>query len=415
MKGANKLLLLKEDYEGLLKAIAILQTICKNAVMSEIEEEQERQAEKILKFLKNERVFELILLKRRKQIPMKFREIINEQWLKDHTRIRTNGLYEIRCSINKIPITGSGKSIETACENFINSLIDKTRPTPKKPDKKPEVKRVLFNDFAEQWVSLVKKPTVKECTYTSFVINYNAHVKPFFNGKYIDDITAMQIQPLFNGFAERKQSRVAQNIKVILNQIFEGAVAERLITFNPMANVKVLKHHNKRGTALSYEEEAEFLRKLNDSKYKLTFAIMLFGGMRRGELASLKVEGEFLSVKNGKLRISQEETRRRIPITPMLRPYLENATAEELCEAVSLTCDKLSRAFKALCPLHHLHELRHTFVTRCQECGVPREVVSVWAGHASDNTMTSTVYTHFSPEFMLHEGQKIDYYNRLKD
>ena len=69
----------------------------------------------------------------------------------------------------------------------------------------------------------------------------------------------------------------------------------------------------------------------------------------------------------------------------------------------------LTQAMKRLMPAHHLHELRHTFITRCQECGVAREVVSVWAGHAADNTMTSNVYTHFSREFMLKEAKKVAY------
>ena len=43
------------------------------------------------------------------------------------------------------------------------------------------------------------------------------------------------------------------------------------------------------------------------------------------------------------------------------------------------------------------------------KCGVPREVVSVWAGHAADSTMTSNVYTHFSQEFMLKEAAKVIY------
>ena len=71
--------------------------------------------------------------------------------------------------------------------------------------------------------------------------------------------------------------------------------------------------------------------------------------------------------------------------------------------------DALTQAFKRLMPAHHLHELRHTFITRCQECGVPREVVSVWAGHAADGTQTSNVYTHFSREFMREQAQKVDY------
>lgn len=97
----------------------------------------------------------------------------------------------------------------------------------------------------------------------------------------------------------------------------------------------------------------------------------------------------------------------------MLERYINGISKKEFKEAISYSCDMLSRAFKDLCPSHHLHELRHTFITRAQECGVPREVVSVWAGHAADNTQTSIVYTHFSDEFMLSEGKKVDYFSRL--
>ena len=71
--------------------------------------------------------------------------------------------------------------------------------------------------------------------------------------------------------------------------------------------------------------------------------------------------------------------------------------------------DKLTQRFPDFAPGHHLHELRHTFITRAQECGIPRELVSLWAGHKADNTMTSNVYTHFSDEFQLQEIQKFDY------
>lgn len=73
------------------------------------------------------------------------------------------------------------------------------------------------------------------------------------------------------------------------------------------------------------------------------------------------------------------------------------------------TSRAVTQAMKRLMPAHHLHDLRHTFITRAQECGVDREVVSVWAGHAADGTQTSNVYTHFSREFMLQEGRKVIY------
>lgn len=406
--------LANEDHDRLIKIQVLLAEVLKHAAMSQIEEEHEREFSKLINRTKNEQAFFLILSKRRKQMPIKYREIFSEQWFKDHTRIKANGTYEIRCNINKTPISGGGKDLDTAVENFIVKLVALDKGRKFSTPKKQEIKRILFNVFAEDWFEVIKKPTVKPITYASFLTVYKAHIKPYFRKKFIDELTVMQIQPLFTNLIAQHKTKAAQDVKLLLNQIFKAAVAERYIALNPMDGVKVLKHHSKNGTALTYVEEREFLSKLEKSKYRITFALMLFCGMRRAELNTAHIADGFVIVKNGKRRLADLETERKIPITPMLKPYIENSSEEELREAIGYSCDLLSRAFKELCPSHHLHELRHTFVTRCQECGVAREVVSVWAGHAADSTMTSTVYTHFSEEFMFAEGKKIDYYNRLK-
>ena len=126
----------------------------------------------------------------------------------------------------------------------------------------------------------------------------------------------------------------------------------------------------------------------------------------RSELAAARIEGDFISVICAKTRKGFRERRRLIPITPMLARWLPGM---DIAKLNVIRPDALTQAMKRLMPAHHLHELRHTFITRCQECGVPREVVSVWAGHAADNTQTSNVYTHFSPEYMLKEAQKVIY------
>lgn len=343
-------------------------------------------------------------------MPTKFRDIFNQAWLEKHLRQKPNGVYEIRCSINKVPISGSGKSLDVAAEDFIRKLVNLERGT----QKKVAEDKTLFLDFAEKWFVVVKKPTVKPNTYESFYASYTTHIKPYFRGKPIKAITPMEIQPLFTKLIKQKKSKTAQTIKVLLNQIFRSAVAERIIPQNPMDGVQVLKYQPKKGNALTLAEERDFLRSIQGSRYELAFAFLLFGGMRRGELHSVKVDGAFLLVLDGKIRVAQEPTIRKVPITPMLQRYLAGASKSLIKEALAYNVEMLTRHFKVFCPSHHLHELRHTFITRCQECGVPREVVSVWAGHAADKTMTSTVYTHFADDFMISEGKKVDYYNRIK-
>lgn len=371
-------------------------------------EERERQT-KIFNDNSLKKAFEKIH-KELKKMPTKFKDIFNQAWLEKHTRQKPNGVYEIRCSINKVPISGSGKTLDVAAEDFIRKLVNLERGT----QKKSAEDKTLFVDFAEKWFIVVKKPTVKPNTYESFYAAYTTHIKPYFKGKLIKAITPMEIQPLFTKFIRQKKSKTAQTIKVLLNQIFRAAVAERIIPQNPMDGVQILKYQPKKGKALTLSEEREFLHCIKGSRYELAFAFLLFGGMRRGELHGVKVDGEFLSVPDGKVRVAQEQTIRKVPITPMLQRYLTAASKSQIKEALAYNVEMLTRYFKTFCPNHHLHELRHTFITRCQECGVSREVVSVWAGHAADKTMTSTVYTHFADDFMISEGKKVDYYNRLK-
>jgi integrase len=353
-----------------------------------------------------------IIYKEKRKMPKRLIEIFDKEWLEKHTRNRSNNLLEIRCTVEGLNISGSGRTIEIAAENFVRSMINAKNNKAEKETKKVQ-KNVPFCVFAENWFAVVKKPNVAPNTYDSFFSVYSIHIKPFFKGKDVKDITAMQIQPLFNGLVEAKKFKTTQVVKFLLNGIFKSAIGERIITFNPMDGVNILKHKAKTGTALTIEEEWQFLQNIKGAKYELTFIILLYAGMRRGELSSARFENGFVIVKDGKKRLAQTQTERKIPITPMLQRYIDNYDGD-LNEVLNYDLDLMSRWFRNACAGHHLHELRHTFITRCQECGVSREVVSVWAGHAADNTMTSNVYTHFSDEFMLAEGKKVDYYNRYR-
>ena len=143
------------------------------------------------------------------------------------------------------------------------------------------------------------------------------------------------------------------------------------------------------------------------SKSGAAFLFILYTGIRRSELLSAKIiDDKWISIICAKQRNGRKEKNRMIPISPRLRQFLPLLNLDEIR---SLYPNRLSRTFKEWCPEHHLHDLRHTFITRAQECGISRELVSLWAGHKADNTMTSNVYTHFSEEYQLQEIKRFDY------
>ena len=86
----------------------------------------------------------------------------------------------------------------------------------------------------------------------------------------------------------------------------------------------------------------------------------------------------------------------------MLRPFLVDV--QEL-HFPSLQC--ISKRFKKLFPNHRLYDLRTTFYTRCQELGVADVARNEFVGHSLG--ALGDTYTDLSDEFLLKEGEKLDY------
>ena len=177
-----------------------------------------------------------------------------------------------------------------------------------------------------------------------------------------------------------------------------------------MLNVKIGTYEQEHGSALTRTEEKKFIESFlqEPTLNKQAYAFILYTGLRRAELVSATIDDKWITVINAKQKKGKKEKTRRIPISPMLNKVLKFINLEQIKQIASNT---LTCKFGKCIPNHHLHDLRHTFITRCQECGIPREIVSLWAGHAADSSITSIVYTHLesNEEHQLSEIVKFDY------
>ena len=87
------------------------------------------------------------------------------------------------------------------------------------------------------------------------------------------------------------------------------------------------KHEREHGTALTKEEEKKLLAETAGTPYQQMFAVGLYTGMRPNEYYTAKVEGNFIVANNSKRKNGKTELK-KIPITPMLAPYVkETATS----------------------------------------------------------------------------------------
>ncbi len=160
-------------------------------------------------------------------------------------------------------------------------------------------------------------------------------------------------------------------------------------------------HERKHGSSLTKEQEKLLLTETAGTPYQLMFAVGLYTGMRPNEYYSANIEGDFIVAINSKRKNGKVEYK-KIPITPMLKPYLQGVTDFNFYVQT-----RIGEKFHKILPKNRIYDIRTTFYTRCQECGVADVARNEFVGHSLG--ALGNIYTDLSDEFLLKEGQKLNY------
>lgn len=265
-------------------------------------------------------------------------------------------------------------------------------------------KSTLFNIFAEDYMQNVKKKNVAERTFSNDYNRFKNYILPTFENVKIKDVTTHTLQKFLNGVIDKGNQRTAEALFYLLKTILDYAVQTDVLQKNPLSAVKIPLHKRTIGKALPLNVEKKFVGDITGNKYELTFLVMLYTGARPCELESLMFNKPgFVTFRNRKQK-KGTIVYKDIPITPMLEPYVERIRKSLPLPKTSIT----GRIFKKLVPGYRFYDLRHTFATRCQTCGVSQSVVAGWMGHKS-SSITDNTYTHLPEEYMLKEAKKVIY------
>lgn len=332
------------------------------------------------------------------KMPKTFKKEFRTQGCTAHIRKRKSGKktwnYEIRYRRNGYCIQASANSIEEAKRKF----IDKLNAAEKYGIMTCSTVPTTFNEFALYFFETFWKRTVTPLTYSNEMYRYKNHVKPVFNSMELKKILPAQCQKLLDDIGV---SKTADEIYSMLSKIFKCAIKHGIITHNPLDLVVHIKHTHTHGKALSKNEEKQLLQSLNGSRYQLLFAVALYTGLRPNEFKTAIIENDFIKAVNSKQK-NGKIAYKKIPITPMLKPYLTGVT-EFKFPRLEYMRDKM----KEILPNHKLYDLRTTFYTRCTECGIAEVAIKTYVGHSLGGM--ADFYTDLSEEFLLKEGNKLNY------
>ncbi len=316
-----------------------------------------------------------------------------------------NGSYHARYRRKGYNIEVCAKSFELMKNKFIDRLnkIERERALNQFP---------TFGEFLNDWLA-TKKRTVKETTYKSYVGLCEYNLLPRFGEKTLNEITRKDVQDFVFELTDAGKNRTAHKTVQLMTAMFNVAMEDYPNLRSPMTKIVLTHYEAKKGSALSKAEEKKLIDycKANPSyQGNSAILVLLYTGMRVGELASLRKEGEYIYCESEKIRLGRKQVIRKIPISPMLKrvlPMIDFDVAKTTKK--STIRDALKRVF----PDRHVHEFRYTFITRTKECGVNPEVVMLCAGHETDrDDKTSKVdrgYTTYSEEYLLGEAHKIEY------
>lgn len=317
-----------------------------------------------------------------------------------------NGMYQARFRCEGYNIEVASKDFQMMKTKFLEKL---RRVEIEKANIKIYPK---FGEFLQEWLK-IKKQTVKPSTYKAYCDLTNFNLVPRFGETPVNEITRKVIQDFLFEIAEAGKNRTAHKLKQLLGSMFDVIVDDYPELTNPMRKVVLSHYEVKKGKAFTKAEEKtviDFCKQHPHFQGNSAMLVLMYTGMRVGELTSVQYDGTFITCVSAKTRKGYADVIRKIPVSPMMKRVLPMIDWEKVATANNNTVrDSVKRIF----PDRHTHEFRYTFITRAKECGVNPEVVMLWVGHESDGDVkTSRVdrgYTTYSDEYLLSEINKIDY------
>ena len=293
---------------------------------------------------------------------------------------------------------------------LVNNAIAKCTVTVDKTSK-----NILFGEYALSVFNtfLVKKWKQSTACTNRFLLD--KHIIPFFGDMDLNEITPTTLQNFYDTKTSLSRSYTKQ-MHMLIHQVFDNAVEDELVARDPTRSKRItLPDKVTARKALTEEELIDItinLTKLGPED-ALLLALLIFTGMRRGEVLGLKWENVFENVikvrseaiYKGNQPIYNDYVKsyagiRDIAIAPALKPYLSRKEKGFVIGDgdTPITQSRFDRAWQRIgktIDLHGAtpHVLRHTYATMLIANNTDPKSVQAILGHA-DCTFTMNRYVH---------------------
>ena len=294
---------------------------------------------------------------------------------------------------------------------------------------------MLVSSWTEEWLVTYKKQNVNSRYYKDIQSSIRKYIYPEIGSMPIKKIRPIHLQKILNGMTQFSNSYI-NKVYDIIRQIFTEAYRNGLIIDNPAESLRRPSGVDvKKRRALTNRERELTLKVAEEHRGGLFVLIMLYCGLRPGEVAALKWCDVDLNNKVIKVRLANKSDDvigkpktlsgiRDVPIPDVLVDRMERETRKpfnyvctdsrgnrltkssmrslwenfkremNIAAGCRVFRNQLIRPFPVDDDLT-LYCYRHTYCTDLQAAGVPINIAKELMGH-SNISVTAQIYTHKS-------------------
>jgi len=278
--------------------------------------------------------------------------------------------------------------------------------------------KTRVGEWAKVWFEKYKS-NLREHTIMSYKNSYNNHILSKLAALPLKLVRPVNVQDVMNGVSNYSED-LQRKVLNTMNQIFNTAINNRLMSMNPCADIKITPHiTDEKIKVLSPKQQKTLLNSITEPRAHLFAAIGLYCGLRREETLGLMwsdIEGDRLTVNRAVTFLKNQQdpdhslkskaAHRTIPIPPPLASLIA-VTPHKALYLITNTDNKemTLTAYRSL--WEHTtnsvdfavtsHMLRHSYCTSLFRAGIDLKTAQYLMGHA-DIKMTANIYTHIEQE-----------------
>lgn len=315
--------------------------------------------------------------------------------------------------------------------------LDDTKANRKLAETKliPEIVHQLNQDEFLKTTNVKKVPTVDEFMKVSFEMHeayrrslsqkdykfiYERHIKPTFGKRKVDEIKPSEIATWQSKIMQKLSTKSLTMIRAVFNVMFNDALADELITRNPMSLIKKPKNVSVNEILPFTVDEIFTILDNIQEKMRAVFAIGFFAGLRTGEILVLKwedidLENNIIKVRRAKRQGVEGNPKtassiRDVEIIDILLPYLQNHLKYKIDESEYMFNSWHKQPFADFGCLaktywqpifeeldiqyRNPYQMRHTFASMMISNGEDILWVSKMLGH-TNSAITLTMYARY--------------------